>query len=426
MSRSKSVPRLAAGRWVIAGVWIARVVVGVVFVTSGLAKLIDLWGTVFKIEDYLTVWSIDVPRTLVMIGAMSLAMFEFIAGLMLLTGCYRRMVTWLLTACMLFMLPLTAYIWYADPVEDCGCFGDFIILSNSATFWKNVVLLVLILFLVVKNRCASALYKAPIQWLVVTVAGFYCLIVALAGYTVQPMVDFRPYAPGQLLVADTDGDSEASDVKFIYSRDGVEQVFDADELPDEDDGWEFVDRLEQNMADDNRLAVFDPESGLDVTDEYLTDIDSLLILVISEPARADLSNTYIINELADAVTLGGAEMVALLATDERGIERWKDHSMASYTCLTADDTQLKQLSRGVMSMVWVSNDTVRWKRTVASISLEEAEAVAQGRKSPGQLVFDGRMWFNRLTLTLVAMLAVIYLLQTTIIASIRKINKRTK
>jgi len=389
-------------------------VVGAVFIVSGIAKLIDLWGTVFKIEDYMEVWGIDVPRTVIMIGGLALASFEFSAGLLLATGCYRRVVTWALAACMLFMLPLTAYIWFADPVSDCGCFGDFIVIGNAVTFWKNVVLTAMIIYLIAGNRRAGCLFKAPIQWIVATVTLLYCIIVALVGYNIQPMVDFRPYKVGEPLIADG-GDADGSGIRLLYSRDGVEREFALDELPDEADGWVFVDRVGGDDDSDRSFTVYDPETGDDVTLDYLADVDSLLLLVIPEPARADLSYTYSINELADAVERGDGSVVALLAAGERGVGRWRDHSMASYPCLSADDTQLKQLARGVMSMVWVTNDTVRWKRTVASINLDEVEAVADGRLALSSLEFDGPRYMTRLTLTLAMVLLVLYVFQTAVI-----------
>ncbi len=397
-------------RSLVALVWVFRIIVGGVFILSGVTKLVDLWGTVFKIEDYMEVWAVEVPRTVVMMGALLLSAFEFTAGLLLLTGCYRRVVTWLLLACMIFMLPLTAYIWAVDPVSDCGCFGDFLVLSNAATFWKNVIIVILIVFLIRHNRKASSLFKAPIQWMIVTVSMFYCLTVSLIGYNIQPMLDFRPYPVGAPLISESA--DENTDVQFLYTRDGEEQLFTADSLPDEDEGWTFVDRVSTEGEGYEQLAIFDPATGDDVTYDYIADVDSLLLLVIPEPARADLSYTYSINELADAVTRRGGNVVALLATGEKGIGRWQDHSMASYPCLSADDTQLKQLSRGVMSMVWVTNDTIRWKRTVASISLDEVESVSRDNAPLSSLGFDGQKYMRHITAMLLIILVAVFILQT--------------
>ncbi len=328
--------------------------------------------------------------------------------------------TWGLMICMLFMVPLTLYIWIADPVSDCGCFGDFLIISNEATFFKNVVITSMVVYLLLYNKRVGGLFSAPIQWIVVSVVLFYCIVVALIGYNIQPMVDFRPFKVGGPLVEDS---ADNGEVLFRYSRKDEVKDFCADELPDESDGWTFVERLESENRKLRQLDVYDPVTGDDVTMDYIAGNDSLLLLVIPEPARADLSCTYTINELAERVVGDGGDFVALLATGDRGIERWKDLSMASYPCLEADDTQLKELSRGVMSMVWVTDDTIRWKRTVASISLEDTESVSSGEMSVSQLSFDGNVYMWNITLSLIVTLTLLYVFQTAVEKLVKLIVK---
>ncbi|MDE6265141.1 MAG: DoxX family membrane protein, partial [Paramuribaculum sp.] len=154
-------------------VWLLRVFVGAVFIISGFAKADDLYGFIFKIEEYLDVWGMPEPRSLVLVGAMALSMAEFLLGSMLLLGCYRRAVVWLLLLMMAGMLPLTAYIYFTDPVPDCGCFGDFLILSNGATFFKNILLTAALIYLIKYNNKIDGLFGAYIQWLVATVCAAY-------------------------------------------------------------------------------------------------------------------------------------------------------------------------------------------------------------------------------------------------------------
>ncbi|MDE5627704.1 MAG: DoxX family membrane protein, partial [Candidatus Amulumruptor sp.] len=91
------------------GVAAARIIIGAVFIISGLSKGIDLWGTVFKIEDYLHVWGMHQPRTIVFMGALLLSGTEFLLGALLLLGCCRRWTPIFLTAVMAVMLPLSLY-----------------------------------------------------------------------------------------------------------------------------------------------------------------------------------------------------------------------------------------------------------------------------------------------------------------------------
>lgn len=96
-------------------VWIFRILVGATFIISGLSKMIDLYGSVYKIEQYLAVWDMMQPRTLVLGLAICLSGVEFLLGFLLLLGCYKRSSAYLLTLIMAGMLVLSAYIMIADP-----------------------------------------------------------------------------------------------------------------------------------------------------------------------------------------------------------------------------------------------------------------------------------------------------------------------
>ncbi|MDE6248781.1 MAG: DoxX family membrane protein, partial [Paramuribaculum sp.] len=126
----------------VTAVWLTRIIVGALFVVSGLSKADDLWGFIYKIEEYLRVWNVVCPRSIVLTASMLISGAEFVLGSLLMLGLYRRSAPALLLLTMCGMLPLTLYIYMYAPVADCGCFGDFLILSNAATFWKNVALTV--------------------------------------------------------------------------------------------------------------------------------------------------------------------------------------------------------------------------------------------------------------------------------------------
>lgn len=182
----------AKSRLYTAAVWLARLIAGATFVVSGWAKAIDPWGFIIKVEEYLTVWGMAFPREVVLTGCIALACIEFCTGVMLATGSLKRFSALTALAMMAVMLPLTVYIYIAEPVADCGCFGDFFVISNSATMLKNIVLTALIVFLLIKGPSTAGLYPAPIQWLVITVSFAFPLWLSFVGYNVQPIVDFRP------------------------------------------------------------------------------------------------------------------------------------------------------------------------------------------------------------------------------------------
>ncbi|MEZ3598173.1 MAG: DoxX family protein [Paramuribaculum sp.] len=350
-------------------VWILRVVVGVVFITSGVAKDIDLWGFVFKIEEYLGVWTLHVPRSLVVSFSFLLSATEFLCGVFLLFGCYRRSSVWLMAAMMAFMLPLSFYIMVANPVSDCGCFGDFLHISNTATFIKNIILSAAIIYLIPRNGRYDGLFRPGLQWVVVVLCGLYVLSVGWIGYNVQPMVDFRSFPQGTFLTPPDGEESEDADVRFefIYSKDGEERAFSAEELPDST--WTFVDRRVvsgQEASSLTELTVYDSE-GADVTADVFPEEREQMTIVLPQYSRADASYTYTVNELQHLMERRGGRLIEIAAIPEDKIADWADISMASYPIYIADETTLKEFSRGTMSVVYTIDGRVQWKRTLWSV-----------------------------------------------------------
>ncbi len=403
-----------------------RVLVGAVFVVSGFVKMIDIYGFIFKIEEYLAVWHFVVPRTIILTGAMLLCVFEFAGGVMVATGIWKRMAVWWLTLIMCGMTLLTAWIYFADPVDDCGCFGDFVKLSNGATFLKNIVLLAALLWLSkVNSRVKLNLFHPSIQWIPITLLVAYIVLIGLYGYNVQPMLDFRPYPVGtQLSAAQFDeSGNEADEMLFIYSKDGREKTFDIDHLPDE--SWTFVDAISpDDDSQDSSLTIYDDSE--DVTEEVLDGEGEMLILVIAEPARMDISYTFALNELYEWAISHDVRMVALIAPSTNGIEVWRDLSMADYPCYTVEDTKLKELSRGVMSLVYLDNGQIIWKRALGSLTPEDIESITSDSVKLSTFAPESKDLLIRLTLILIVALIVVYLIQDTIQLIARKLRRLDK
>lgn len=372
-----------------------RLAVGSLFIMSGLAKLIDLWGFIYKIEEYLGLWGLDQPRSLVFIASFLISGFEFVVGLMVLLGCYKRSAPGLLLCMMAVMLPLTLYIYIVNPVADCGCFGDFWKISNGATFWKNVAIVLGLILLSVYNRRVDGLFRPPTQWLVVTVTGVYALIIGLIGYYIQPMVDFRSFPPGTSLIGGYSEDSpnsedsdDTAEFVFIYENSaGERREFSLDDIPEE--GWTFVDRKQVGGVEAIENGPTDfvvLREDEDITSEIVTGRGVELLLLIPDIFRADVAYTYPLNELNDYLRKNGGRMVALIASDRKGLDYWRDLSMASYPLFTAEPTLIKELGRGDMSLVFLKDGRVVWKRAlidpdrlslIPTVSSEPAEALEE-------------------------------------------------
>ena len=395
-------------RLIVAMVWTLRIVIGATFVMSGLAKAIDIWGFVYKIEEYVAVWGLPWWRSMSFLCALGVAGLEFVMGAMMMVGAFRRSVAWVGVLVMAFMLPLSLYIYLANPVSDCGCFGDFLVISNGATFAKNVLLTAGVIVLAIYNRRAGTLYNPYLQWVPMLACGVYVLIVALVGYNIQPLVDFRSFPIGsELLRSDADADSAPS--RLVYERDGQRQEFTLDALPDS--SWTFVEVVADQPAHAlTDFAIID--DGLDIAPDIINTEGDQMLIVIPELARADISYTPMLNDLADRMEARGENVTALISGDEEGLNFWRDISLASYPVYVAEPTLLKELARGTMSLVKLHDGRVEWKRTVSSMSFDEytdENGVPVLRRGPvlSAIVLHGPATLAVASALLVALLVVI-------------------
>lgn len=388
-------------------VWILRIALGAVFVVSGLSKGLDIWGFIYKIEEYLNVWGMDQPRSLVLAAALCISCYEFTLGLMLMIGCYRRFTVCALLAMMAVMLPLTLYIYIEEPVADCGCFGDFLILSNAATFWKNVVITGGLVYLLTITRKVDGLYRFFTQWATTAVAILYFIIVALLGYNVQPLIDFRSFPAGKSLIGDADAENN-NQYKFIYEKNGEEDEFLIDDLPDST--WTFVDRklVSGSESEATEFVVMDGEEN--VSSDIISEDGEEIIIVVPQGERADVSYTYLINELWRYITTRGGEFIELVAMPREQIEHWIDLSMATYPVYSADGTMLKEMSRGDMSAVYLCDGVVVWKRSLASIDVDLFSNVATNSDVLEQLDPHGERLFLWLSMLLLILLLLLWMM----------------
>lgn len=333
---------------------------------AGWAKCVDLWGTVIKFQEYFTAWQIDVPEALIQVGAALMAGTELVLGVLLLFGCYRRASVWLMLCFMAVFLPLTFYIWRVNPVSDCGCFGDFMILSNQATFLKNIGVTAALVLLAFFNKRVSGVFVPLTQWIVVSVSVLYALIVISIGVYSQPLVDFRRFEPGASIVSAEATEGEDAEYMFIYSKDGETREFGVENLPDST--WMFVDRRivggEETVVDG--FAAYD--GGDDVASESFVDGKVLLITIPSTDNVLPMAT--LIDDIATRADACGITPFLILGGGESTVNDYVSDMMPTYQVLYAEPSALKELARGEIALTFIDDGVIEWKRTALSLSRE--------------------------------------------------------
>jgi len=401
--------------WSVVLTWVLRILVGSVFVFSGFVKSIDVWGTLYKVEDYIGVMGFEIWPNLVLVGSFALCMVEFVLGVFLILGCFRKSVPVLLAVFMAFMLPLTLWIALSNPVADCGCFGEAFLISNWATFWKNIAISAALVWLLRYNRKIHWIITPSLQWICFIVTSLYITIVALIGYYDQPMLDFRPFKTGTMLAGAEAQDSYVPEYVFIYEKDGVRKEFTQDEeMPDESTGWIFIDRKEVSWSAD----AVNPDSSIYITDKDGDEVSQAEVIhtsgaefILFMPSLGDLSiaSSYKINSLYSWAKAHGVEMVAITGGQKQDVDRWEDISMSQYPVYLMDDTVIKMIVRGNPALVYIEDGRIKWKRTLRSIPIDDfMDNNALG--DPMSLAVDYMEILRKLSLMYAAILAVLGML----------------
>lgn len=362
---------------------VSRVLTGFVFIFSGFVKAVDPWGYTYKIMDYLEAFGMSFLDPLALVASFFISALEFALGLCVLLGIYRRFHSIVLLSFMSFMTVLTLYLAIANPVKDCGCFGDALVISNWETFFKNIVLLLAALALfrwykhttpVFLSRKAKP-WAVGIPWVFILAVSFYC-------YLYLPILDFRPYKIGnnitQLMEIPEDAPTDEYDITFIYSKDGVEQKFTTENYPKTDD-WEFVERIDKLVKKGYEPPISDfeiyNEEGEDITDIILDDFDYTFLLVAWRLEDANDSYVYKINETYDYAKEKGYSFYCLTSSPESEIENWIKETGADYPFCNVDGITLKTIIRSNPGLVLLKGGTIINKWPSRSIPIENKEEV---------------------------------------------------
>ena len=351
----------------IAAVNICRFILAVTFIFSGYVKAIDPLGTLYKLKDYAAAMALNdiLPDWALVIVAIALGALEFSLGVFMLFAVRRHMVSKLTLALMSVMTALTVWIYIADPVKDCGCFGDALKLTNGETLLKNIVLIACATLVAWRPVDMARFISRTNQWIVryytityIVVTSVYCL------YTL-PIFDFRPYRVGtnikQGMEIPEGAEQPEFESTFILRKNGVTREFTLNNYPDST--WEYVDTktvqtkkgYEPPIHD---FAITTNDTGEDITEQVLTKKGYTFLLVSPRLAVADDSNFGDIDQIYEYAEENGVDFFCLTASTNEDIERWRELTGAEYTFCNADETTLKTMIRSNPGLILLKDGTI--------------------------------------------------------------------
>ena len=346
---------------------LCRIIVAVTFIFSGFVKAIDPIGTQYKLQDYLGAIGMAgiLPNWTLLAVAVFLAAIEFCIGIFLLFAIQRRLISKLTVAFMAFMTMVTVWIVVADPVKDCGCFGDALHLTNTETLIKNIVLLVCSLTIMYRPLAMFRFVSKSNQWIVTNYTIVFILVSSGLSLYYLPIFDFRPYHIGVNIPRGMEIPKGAKlpqfKTTFIMEKNGQRKEFTLDNYPDA--SWKFIDSKTVQTSEGyippiHDFSITDNKTGLDLTNSVLSHKGYTFLLIAPHLETADDSNFGDIDRLYEYAQSYDIPFYCLTASTTKAIKRWIDLTGAEYPFCITDEAVLKTIIRSNPGLLLLKDGTI--------------------------------------------------------------------
>lgn len=357
---------------------ISRILVGVLFIISGMIKANDPVGFSIKLQEYFTVFGTEWLNSLALPLAVFICVFEVVLGVATLTGSKMRFVSWSLLLMIVFFTFLTFYSAYFNKVTDCGCFGDAVKLTPWQSFIKDLVLLVFILIIFIyRNRIQSSL--SPIgDWTVLGLSTALVTWFSIHCINHLPVIDFRPYAIGKSIpdqMAIPPGAPQDKFETYLYYKNmktGEVKEFTMENYPWEDTlTWKWDTTITKLVSKGYHPPIHDfkissLDGSTDITEDILSNPDYNFLLVAYDLTKTHAESQEHLNKFADECAKRNINFIALTASPYKVVDDYRHEHNILYEFYNTDETALKTmirsnpglilLKKGVVIDMWHYND----------------------------------------------------------------------
>jgi len=349
---------------------VARILIGLTFVFSGFVKGIDPWGSAYKFTDYFNAFQMPWLTNLAFALGILLAAAEFFLGVAFIFNFFIRITSWFMLAFMVFFTSLTFVLALTNPVTDCGCFGDALVITNWQTFYKNIILLALAIFVFMQRKNFQS-KNGPILSVAFTgmTVAFYFYLVAYS-YNHLPIIDFSPYKVGinipEAMKIPEGAPKAIYENNFIYKnlKTGEEKKFTEANYPWKDTlNWKFVKAEDAVLIQKgytppiHDFRIETPE-GEDIKDFFLYDEKGTFVVVASNLQKTNMEGMKNIAKLAVDAKRKGYNFIALTASSPDSFEAFKKEIGANFDFFNTDEIALKTIVRSNPGLILLKKGTI--------------------------------------------------------------------
>lgn len=338
----------------------ARYAVGALFIFSGLIKVNDPVGTAIKLEEYFEVFAYDiapffewfVPAALFL--SVFLSVLEIVLGVALILGYRMKITTWVLLSMIVFFTFLTFYSAYFNKVTDCGCFGDAIKLTPWQSFYKDIILLALIIVIFLKKETYGTFLSNKMRDFAIGLTTGIFVLVAIHSIDHLPNIDFRSYKVGAHIPSLMKA-SEPLRTEYTVEKDGKRYTF--ERYPSEP-GYTFISSKTLNPWAEPKITdlnIWNDEG--DFTDDLLT--GNKLVIIIH---NAEKASTKKIDRLRNLTYRNpNFETWILTSSGYEIFENFRHKNQLAAPYFYADATVLKTIVRSNPGVWLIQDGTVKGK-----------------------------------------------------------------
>jgi uncharacterized membrane protein YphA (DoxX/SURF4 family) len=349
--------------------WGSRILFGLVFIFSGFVKLIDPLGSAYKFQDYFLAF--DAPWLFPTALPLSILMssFEMLIGVAVLFGLKMRYSAWGALIFMGFFTPLTLYIALTDPVPDCGCFGDAIIISNWDTFYKNIFILAAAILLFIYRKQIKSLWSETKDWYLIGTTAILAVGLSLYCLAYLPIIDFRPWKVGNDIREKLTPTEEVADTYLIFENQetGETREYPASDYPWDDPAWTAIWKYKDQRREIIQPFIEAPITNFFIEDEYGFDLtESILFeeeyqfIVVAYNLETTRAKAFVrkITPLALQAETQGYPLFALTAASLEKIDAFRHTHQTPFPFYQSDAIALKTIIRSNPGLLLLKDGVV--------------------------------------------------------------------
>ena len=361
---------------------ICRILTGAVFTFSGFVKAIDPIGTSIKLNDYFEAMGLQFLSPFALVFAFLLNAAELGTGLLLLSNVMVSFASWVALFFMLLFTPLTLWLAISNAVTDCGCFGDFIVMDNWQTFYKNAVIIVFVLFVFFFRNKFHYNFSKKFSFTIFGIIAILCFWFQIYNYRNEPIIDFRPFKVGASIIEGTtlpEGakrDVYKSYLMYKNKKTGKVQQFDDTNYPWQDSlTWEFVatENILVEKGEEPKIHDFyiSNSNGEDITKFILKDENFSFLFASYSLEEADKEVFQNIEKLVKFAEVNNLKFYVLTSSSDEEIKKLSETLPVILNFCKADGKMLKTMIRSNPGLIMLKSGVVHGKWAAKNIPTTE-------------------------------------------------------